>query len=217
MAKRRKAGRLPQKAKAATVGTKPGTTPLEDLDPSTYDQYSKWEDVPEADLKRLAAALGWFFLGAAAHKSEVLKKLYDIERNPLFAWLAYRLNRTTRRAWALEYLDRVADKLLKLEKAAKHGEKIKAAAVVVALEMKKAGKSGRGNAFKDFTEIPEWAGIAIDVQALMQAGTKEYFAVETVAKESKGVLSKSKVWRAWREAKDAFPELVSKDRRHSET
>src|SRR6516164_2167043 len=50
----------------------------------------------------------------ALYKPEVLKKLYDIDANPLRAWLTYKLTRATRSklpVWVLKYLDRVADNL----------------------------------------------------------------------------------------------------------
>jgi hypothetical protein len=175
---------------------------------------------PPATRKRLrGASFGAPRLNLIAHKLEILKMLYDMDRNPLAAWWAFRLARVTRSelpAWVLEYFDRVARNLHALEEAAKRGQKIERGAGMVALEMKKPARSGRGNLFKNLTEHPTWAVIAADVNERLPLDHKETIAIDVVAKQ-RGV-SFSTVQRDWAKAKKIFPELkVSKSRRLSET
>jgi hypothetical protein len=109
--------------------------------------------------------------------------------------------------WVLEYLDHAADKLCALERAAKRGKKFdRGGAMMTALQMKKPGKSGRGDRFKNFKPPADWYWIATDVyEHIRETGDKEIIAIEAVA-GSRG-LHKSTVHRAWLKAKRAFPEI----------
>jgi hypothetical protein len=164
------------------------------------------------------------FLSAATdRKLELAERLYEITKHPAHVWRAYYLCRAAGReipAWVLEYFDRVSKNFLELCDLAERGEVIKerAAAIAEALEMKKPGRSGRGNILVA-PEGPEglaWLAIARDVKREIEKGTKEMFAMEAVAK-ARGV-SESTVWRAWDRAKTNFPELeaISPIRRISE-
>jgi hypothetical protein len=102
------------------------------------------------------------------------KRAYERTRNPMRVWIAYQSYRMTGDdvpEWVLEYFDRVIDNLL----ANKPG------GAEVALEMRKPGKSGRGNVFKNYEEQAKWLRISRDVDRLIKQGKQKKNAVGIVA------------------------------------
>ena len=142
------------------------------------------------------------FRGGMDYKIAVAKKLYDITRNPLHVWNAYRASRAVRLEvpdWVLSYFDGVAKRLFQHEEAAS-GKKLRESEIGKAL-----GMNAPGREFRKFSETLEWADIAEDVRQQLKLGDKEKYAIEDVAK--KRGISPSKVRRAWVRAKKSFPEL----------
>jgi hypothetical protein len=116
-----------------------------------------------------------------------LRKAYERTRNPMRVWIGYQSYRMTGDdvpEWILEYFDRVIDNLL----AKKPG------GAEVALEMRKPGKSGRGNVFKNYEEQAKSTHIAGEVDRLIKQGKQKKNAVGIVAHNER--VSPSTVRRA---------------------
>jgi hypothetical protein len=140
-------------------------------------------------------------------------KLYEIDKNPLYAWHEYYIRREFDEPipdWVLEYFDRVASKLLQ---ATEPGSKADVqAAAAEALELKKPGKTGAGTKFTKFRTAPEWAEHAYAVYKKLQGGAVKLDAAFGEVAQEKGV-SNSTVRRAWETAKKGFPELSELEKR----
>ena len=141
------------------------------------------------------------------HKLSIEKAQYKIDKNPLHAWMAYRLSRLSRvptPEWVLEYFDRCAAGFDR----ARHEEKIKKPSVEIARAME-MHSMGRGNVFSNIAEWEdpkEWPSLSYNVLVQLTKGDKEDYAVAAVAKLS-GV-SPSTVYRALRRAKKHFSRRV---------
>ena len=129
---------------------------------------------------------------------ETAKIDFEKSGNALHVWFAYK---TAREAgyrpipeWILEYLDRVSENLYASSFPGPF-PKNPASAALEALELKRSGKSGRGNPFKDFFQTEHFE-MAAKVLELLQAGEKKYIAYEIVAQEYKK--SEATVRRAWK-------------------
>ena len=127
------------------------------------------------------------------------KRSYEESGNPLNVWRAYvecRAAGLEIPEWVLEYLDRVGRNFWQLsminEKKPPPDEM--APAIAVALEMKKPGKSGSGNVFKQFQDSSGLL-MACEVAWHRQDNHKLDIAYELVAK--KHGKSKSTVRTAW--------------------
>ncbi len=126
---------------------------------------------------------------------------YEKNRNPLYAWSAYRSARENGCPvpdWALECLDEAAEEIYIL--TYRRG---RVSNTDIAKAVKLAGTPGGKNAFSSYrNEI--WKLLAKTVSSNMVEGDKETYAIEGAAKQL-GV-SKSTVRRAWKRYQAENPE-----------
>lgn len=124
---------------------------------------------------------------------------YHVDKNPLCAWIVFAMCRRGNLSipdFVLDYLDRASTNLCEL--AIEYHESKKSfgnihSRISEALEMKKPGRSGRGNVFDSFNDWDQ-AIIGFTAACKINNGVKKYIAVAEVAEEF-GV-SEATVWRA---------------------
>ncbi|MEX6506950.1 hypothetical protein [Jiella sp. M17.18] len=155
-----------------------------------------------------------FYAGAKLFRVDVLRRLYEEDENPLYAWEAYRDCQEAGLPvppWVQEYLKSCADSLLLVKARSDRGERIakQSEEISVAMKMKKPGVSGAGTAFS--RSSTKWIDTALAVFRRMEQGDKQYLAIEYVAKDTGR--SQASVGRALARLHALYPE----DRRKSET
>lgn len=134
----------------------------------------------------------------AALLASLFEDFYHADANPLLLWMifsVYRSNDADPPDHVKEYLDRVCQNFHDLANEYRENKKSFgniSSRIAEALEMKKPGRSGRGNVFERFNSLQNyWVSFGLSME--LEKGTKPYIAVEKVA-ESYGV-SRSAVWR----------------------
>jgi hypothetical protein len=126
---------------------------------------------------------------------------YEKNRNPLYAWTAYRAAREIGCPvpdWALEYLEEAAEEICIL----RH-RRGRVSHTDIAKAVKLAGTPGKKNAFSSYRNT-KWRRHAKTVESNIVQGDKETYAIEGAAKQW-GV-SESTVRRAWKRYQINNPE-----------
>lgn len=178
------------------------------------------EPISESEFEAvMGRAMAHWFPDKARAQIELLKLSHTMKPNPLNVWEAYWISREIGEElpdWILDYFYRVADNLIRVETTYRFGRiSSPAAAAFEALEMKPPGRSGRRNVFTSrHDKYGREFRLALNVYNFMQpdeSGRRlpEMYAVEETAKSTG--LSKSTVWRAWREVKQHFAEISGPD------
>ena len=175
---------------------------IDKIDLQALRPYISEDDITRAVLSFIRA--GGRELSGVTIYQESLERLgveYEKNRNPLYAWTAYRAARENGYPvpdWALEYLEEAAEEICILRHrrgGVSHTD--------IAKAVKLAGTPGKKNAFSSYrNEI--WRLHAKTVSSNMVEGDKETYAIEGAAKQL-GV-SKSTVRRAWKRYQAENPE-----------
>jgi hypothetical protein len=137
------------------------------------------------------------------------QRLYEEQGDPYRAWEVLAAARAYREwgivvpGWVLEYLDRVASRLVEISRLAPSGDAL-ASHVLSALEMT---SPGRGTVFSRRKAADEADELARDTAQLIAGGTKAYVAYEDIGKAYQR--GKSTVERAYTEAQ-ARKRLISR-------
>lgn len=156
--------------------------------------------------------------------------IYEHDRNPVWAWRAYRLARMLGEPipnWVLDYLDQTANGICNLSIPRKKEDPPKRKAtpndVVRALGLK---KGERGHLMTTPAADISWIVMALGVAIEIDRGSDETYAIDEVAKaygddlNPQGVPKHfSTVRRAWKKYSAIFPtdDAVSQSARSSET
>ena len=183
----------------------PACTDLVDLDKIDLEAlrpYISEDDITRAVLSFIRA--GGRELSGVQIYQESLEHLgveYEKNRNPLYAWTAYRGAREIGCPvpdWALECLEEAAEEICIL--AHRRG---RISHTDIAKAVKLAGTRGKGNAFSSYRNTM-WRQYAKTVESNMAQGDKETYAIEGAAKQW-GV-SKSTIRRDWKRYQSENPE-----------
>ncbi len=175
----------------------PACTDLVDLDKIDLEAlrpYISEDDITRAVLSFIRA--GGRELSGVQIYQESLEHLgveYEKNRNPLYAWTAYRGAREIGCPvpdWALECLEEAAEEICIL--AHRRG---RISHTDIAKAVKLAGTRGKGNAFSSYRNTM-WRQYANTVESNMAQGDKETYAIEDVAK--KVGASASTIRRIWK-------------------
>jgi hypothetical protein len=170
---------------------------------------ARWtaEEHREAITRVLEHNYGSILNAAMAFELGFLRALHQDSNNPIHAWNAYRRCRQKGIGipeWVFACFDRSAANIMHLQSAEGAGEKVGSSDIAVALEMKKAGRSGRGTVFSKARSI-KWVELALAVIDRLADGDQEYWAIDHVARAKN--LSYASVNRAWKRAVKLYPAL----------
>lgn len=123
-------------------------------------------------------------------------KQYEATSDPLLAWRVYfdcRSYKLPQPAWVQKYFDRVAVALWKLTK--KPPSQNAASAILTAFEMKRPGRSGRGDVFSRWAKRNQVGWLVFDVEFFrVTYGLSTTAAVARCARE-RGVRERA-IWKA---------------------
>lgn len=131
------------------------------------------------ELPELRTALQPLPRGFTQQQLELHRRGYEKVGNPVHVWAAYRCARRAGQPlplWIWRYLDSVAEALLDPAAA----DKSAAEAATAALEVDRG--AGERTSFQEFADS-RWLDYGAIVTLCIAEGDKEFYAIETVAKE----------------------------------
>lgn len=135
-----------------------------------------------------------------------VRREYEATKNPLYAWEAfkYRSVKEPIPEWVLEYLDRVAENLMKYARYGPRKGEVDLA-TTVAMEMKTPGQRGRDTMFNTYAITKRASKRANEHNRIVEAMVEHKKSIEAVAEELHKEFGislsgmKSKVRRTWQE------------------